>query len=409
MPSASPVRPLILLPADLGGERIGGIQSFVKGFVKFAPDDFVIECIGTSADPSRRPIGRWQTIDVEGRAVRFLAVAGAPEGQRRSRVPTALAYTLALLRRRSAFATRGRVLQFHRAGVPLAFLRDRQPKVQVVHLNVADIYGQRGESRWRRLPGLYHRVEDLTLPRMDLVFVVNEAGVAFYRSRHPELADRFEFLPTWVDETLFFRRPEEERRSLRAELGAALALPADARIILFVGRLELQKDPALVVDAFLAALRAAPDACLVVVGSGTLREETERRVAASGHAGRVRFTGSRPREEVARLMNAANLLLLASRFEGMPITVIEALACGLPVVATNVGEVPRLVVDGVTGRLASDRTAAALAEGLAWVLGRPPGALAEACVAAAARYHAAPTLAPFYEAHYRLADRAGAA
>lgn len=408
MPSASPVRPLILLPADPGSDRIGGILSFVKGFVKFAPDDFEMEWVGASAEPSR-PIGRWVTIEIEGRAVRFLAVAGAPEGQRRSRVPMALTYTLGLLLRRSSVVTRGRILQFHRAGVPLAFLRDRQPKIQVAHLNVADIYGERGESRWRAVPGLYHRVEDLTLPRMDRVFVVNEAGVAFYRSRHPRLADRFEFLPTWVDETIFFRRAEEERRSLRAELGPALGLPVDARIILLVGRLELQKDPALAVDAFAVALGAAPDACLLVVGAGTLRRETERKVAASVHADRIRFLGSRPRPEVARLMNAADVLLLSSRFEGMPITVIEALACGLPVVATNVGEVPRLVADGVTGRLAAERSAAALADGLAWVLARPPDALAEACVAAAARYHAAPTLAPFYEAHYRLAARAGKA
>ena len=407
MPSPRPVRPLILVPIDPASDQIGGIQSFIRGFVKWAPDDFDPEFVGVSADPERRPLGRWLTVAVEGRPVRYFAIGRIRDLDRRNRIPLALTYTLALLRRDAAIGTRGRILQFHRAGVPLAFLRDRQPKIQVVHLNVGDIYGQRGESRWRAVPGLYHRVEDLTLPRMDRVFVVNEAGVAFYRSRHPRLADRFEFLPTWVDETIFFSRPEDERSSLRAELAAALGLPAGARIVLFVGRLEQQKDPELAVDAFAVTLGAVPDACLLVVGAGTLRQETERKVAASVHADRIRFLGSRPRPEVARLMNSADALLLSSRFEGMPITVIEALACGLPVVATNVGEVPRLVLDGVTGRLAADRSAAALADGLAWVLARPPGALAEACVAAAARYHAAPTLAPFYEAHYRLAARAG--
>ena len=204
-------RALVFHAADLGGTKIGGIQSFVRGFAQFAPEDFVVECVGTTSDVGARPLGRWTEIDVEGRSVRYLPVVRTDPLERRSRVPIALSYTLALVRHRRRFATRGRVLNFHRAGVPLALSGSRSPRVQFVHLNVADIYGQRGESRWRRLPGAYHRIEDLTIGSMDRVWVVNEAGVRFYRERHPAQADKFAFLPTWYDPGIFGAPSAAER------------------------------------------------------------------------------------------------------------------------------------------------------------------------------------------------------
>ena len=407
---SGPVRPLIFLPADLTGSKIGGIQSFVQGFIKFAPPDFELECIGATTDPDAVSPGRWTTVEVEGRGVRYLPVVTTAPGDPRRRIPVALRYTLGLVRHRRRYHTRGRILNFHRAGVPLVHLLDAVPKVQYVHLNVADIYRGGGESRWQLLPGAYHRVEDITIPRMDRVFVVNEEGVAFYRQRHRGLAPLFEFLPTWYDDTIFGTTDEPERQAARSEMLAELRLGDDARVLLFVGRLEAQKDPELLLDAVACARERDSRLRLLIVGSGGLEPRTRRRASELGLDGIVRFLGPRPRPEVARLMVAADALVLASRFEGMPITAIEALASGLPIVAPAVGELPRLVRTGRTGWLVAERTREAIADGILRTLELPLVGTRGECIALASEYRAPVVLGPVYELHRELhASVAGAA
>jgi glycosyltransferase involved in cell wall biosynthesis len=407
VPIDAAVRVLILLPADIASRKIGGIQSFVRDFIKFAPDDFGIEIVGVTSDPHERPVGEWRDVLVEGRSVRQLSVARVGEGHRRARLPVALRYTLALAWRRRQLRRNGRILQFHRAGVPLAFIDRIRPAIQVVHLNVADIYAEAGESRWRLLPGFYHRVEDLTIDRMSKVFVVNEDGVRFYRERHPALAGRVRFMPTWFDDTIFGPASAESRTTERTQLLTSLGLtPVPEHLILFVGRLEKQKDPILLIESFVEALRQGLRARLLIVGDGDLRRPAEQHALASRRGDRIHFLGWKPRHEIARLMAASDLLLLTSRFEGMPITVLEALASGVPVVSTAVGEVPRLVSDGVSGWLASDRSPKEISAAMARALQDDNRALSEGARRAAAPYASSRVLGSFYDAHRELAASA---
>jgi glycosyltransferase involved in cell wall biosynthesis len=109
---------------------------------------------------------------------------------------------------------------------------------------------------------------------------------------------------------------------------------------------------------------------LLVIGAGPLRGHMERMARAAGISDSVRFLGMIPHKEIARWMNAAHCLCLPSRSEGMPNVVLEALASGLPVVATDVGEAPFLVKDGENGFVVSGeddvpaRLAAALKDAL---------------------------------------------
>jgi glycosyltransferase involved in cell wall biosynthesis len=396
------VRTLLVVPTDLAGPKIGGIQSFVKGFVKYAPDDFELEHLGTSTDPSARPVGRWQRIEIDGRSIRILPVVNESRVNERDHIPVALRFTAGLMRYRRRYSRLGRVLQFHRAGAPLSFMFDSHPKIQVVHLDVTDLFHGRSGSRWRLLPGLHQRIEDCTLASMQRIFVVNEAGANAYRRRRPDLAARIEFLPTWVDDEIFIPSTEGRRAQIRAAVRSELTISRDASLLLFAGRLELQKDPVLLLRAFARCARGMPAARLVLAGDGALRAECKAVASALDIAGKVRFLGVRSRPEVARLMCAADALVLASAFEGMPISVIEALSMGVPVVAPAVGEIPRLVKTGCTGWLAQ-RTAEALAAGMVWAIRQGEGAsLRQACLAAAAPYRARQVLRDFYDVHRRL-------
>ena len=135
----------------------------------------------------------------------------------------------------------------------------------------------------------------------------------------------------------------------------------DGNVLVFAGRLGPQK----ALDVALDALVEVPGVDLVVAGDGPKRPALERRVAELRLNGRVRFLGSVSRETVLRLFRASDGSVLPSRWENFPHTIVEALAVGCPVIATEVGGVPEVVVDGENGLLVPAGDAPALAAAIA--------------------------------------------
>ena len=154
-------------------------------------------------------------------------------------------------------------------------------------------------------------------------------------------------------------RPGPEGQGVRRELG----LTPDAFLVGVVGRLDPIKDHSTLLRAF-SRLGAAPDARLLVVGDGPGRARLESE-AGEG----VIFLGDR--REVPELLRALDVFVLPSRNEGISNTILEAMATGLPVVATRVGGNPELVEDGLTGVLVPPGDAAALAAALEGYRARP--------------------------------------
>lgn len=146
-----------------------------------------------------------------------------------------------------------------------------------------------------------------------------------------------------------------------------LGVDPNGPIVLFVGRLVPGKGLAVLVDAFVRLAAIRPDARLVLVGDGPLRDEVAHQAWTAGVAPRVTITGAVAHERVADWMRAADVLALPSEAEGFPNVIREALACGRPVVATAVGDVPR-IVGPATGRLVPVGDASALAAALAGTL-----------------------------------------
>jgi glycosyltransferase involved in cell wall biosynthesis len=134
----------------------------------------------------------------------------------------------------------------------------------------------------------------------------------------------------------------EARRRARATLG----LPSDAHVVGAVGRLTYQKAP----DDFLAAVQAVarPDVIGVWVGDGDL-EKRIARLARRMSGGQVVLAGERA--DVFDILPAFDVFVLPSRYEGLPTAVVEAMVCGVPVIATAVNAVPDVVIPGETGLL----------------------------------------------------------
>ncbi|MET1162137.1 MAG: glycosyltransferase [Pseudoxanthomonas sp.] len=174
-------------------------------------------------------------------------------------------------------------------------------------------------------------------------------------------AARIRTIPNGCDASLFH---PADRAAARAGLGIA----ADAEVVTYVGRLVPEKGLRELLEAGRTLSAARPRLRLVLVGEGPMREEIATRLAAEPSL-QVTLAGAQPPAEVARWMAASDLVTLPSYSEGHPNVLVEALACGRPVVATPVGGIPE-VVDAGSGILVAVRDAAALATGLAQALDR---------------------------------------
>lgn len=172
---------------------------------------------------------------------------------------------------------------------------------------------------------------------------------------------RIRTIPNGCDASLFH---PADRGAARTHLGIA----ADAEVVTYVGRLVAEKGLRELLDACRTLSAARPRLRLVLVGEGPMREEIAARLAADTTL-RVTLAGAQPPAEVARWMAASDLVTLPSYSEGHPNVLVEALACGRPVVATPVGGIPE-VVDAESGILVPARDAQALAAGLAQALDR---------------------------------------
>ncbi len=172
---------------------------------------------------------------------------------------------------------------------------------------------------------------------------------------------RIRAIPNGCDASIFHPRSRTEAR-------AALGIDPDARLVVYVGRLVPEKGLRELLDACAVLVREDPRLQLALVGEGPMRGEIDARLAALP-ALRIRLPGAQGPTDVARWMAAADVVTLPSYSEGHPNVLVEALACGRPVVATPVGGIPE-VVDADCGVLVPARDAAALAEGLRAALAR---------------------------------------
>jgi len=387
---------------DLLGSKIGGIQTFIKNFIKYAPDDFDIELIGVSSDKENRPVGKWQNIKIYDKNINFLPVLYVKDENVRPRIPLSLKFALALLKYKKLFDCNSRILSYHRIESSLSFINRPARHLLFIHNNMIDLlYSPLTESKWRKFPSFYFHLEKRVIGKMDKVFVVIEDVVKFYREKYPFMADRFSFLPTWVDEETFSPYENEIKVRHKTIFSKSKNFPPNAKLILFVGRLEGAKDPLLLIDAFNYINKHAPQTRMLIVGKGLLKRKMLSKVEKYGLKEKVLFFGNLSQDKIAELMKISDVFLLTSAFEGMPMGVLEALACGLPVVSADVGEVKRTVRDGFSGLICSKRSADIIGNAVLKILKEKKISI-ENCLSSIKDYTAGRVLSEVYEVYRNL-------
>nr|MBN1229343.1 glycosyltransferase family 4 protein [Anaerolineae bacterium] len=158
---------------------------------------------------------------------------------------------------------------------------------------------------------------------------------------------------------------EPVRGQFRAEHG----ISPEQRLVGIVGRLVPVKRHDVFLDAARIAAEALPDSIFLVIGDGELREELEAQAHGLNLEGRVIFTGWQ--RDLSRVYADLDLVVISSDNEGTPVSLIEAMAAGVPVISTTVGGVPDLLQEGQLGRLVPPADSQALAKGIITALAEP--------------------------------------
>lgn len=210
-----------------------------------------------------------------------------------------------------------------------------------------------------------NRMSRLAAARESAQIAVSEAVRQSHLAAGRIPPDRFVTIRNGIDDRRM--RVDRGRDDVREELG----IGRDAFVCLTVASLTAQKDHGNLLRAAVDVSRATPEAVFLIAGRGPREGRLVEEAGELGMEGSVRFLGRRL--DVPLLMRSADVFVLPSAWEGLPITILEAIAGGLPCVATAVGGVPEVVEDGRSGYLVAPHDPASLADRILRLAGDPEG------------------------------------
>lgn len=252
-------------------------------------------------------------------------------------------------------------------------LRAFRPQVLQTFLFHANILG-RWAGYWAGVPhivsglrvaerrsAVYGRLDRWTNSLVDYNVCVSRAVADYCEQQNGLDPRKTVVIPNGVDTTIW--------ASALPIDSSAYGIPATAQIILTVARLEHQKGIDVLIAAAARFLASLPDAHLVIVGEGEARQQYEDQAKALEVASRIHWLGHRG--DVASWMQRAQLFVLPSRWEGMPNVILEAMAAGVTVVATDVEGVSELLNDSVNGRIVPSENPVVLAEVTIQLMSQP--------------------------------------
>ncbi|HEX5297731.1 MAG TPA: glycosyltransferase [Streptosporangiaceae bacterium] len=211
----------------------------------------------------------------------------------------------------------------------------------------------------------YIGIERYLARRTDIFLAVGGAVAAEAVRRGIAVPERIRVINPAIEQSAGPAGP-----AARATARSKLGVPVGCKVVGTVGRIDYQKAPETFVDAIAGLGR--DDVYAIWIGDGPMRREMEARAARRGLHGRFLCAGHR--DDVPELLPGLDVFAMASRYEGLPCAVAEAMNAGLPVVATAVNAVPDVVLPGETGLLVSPERPRQLAGAINYLLNEPADA-----------------------------------
>jgi glycosyltransferase involved in cell wall biosynthesis len=242
---------------------------------------------------------------------------------------------------------------------PFVLFFRKNPKVCTLHgIPSVGIKTRKNAIIW----GIYNLIERSSLKRIDKLIAVNDSAKDYYTGKSRLSKDNIVVIPVGIDLELF--KPMD-----RSKMRTLYSFAKDDVIILYIGRFSQEKGLDLLLRGFSLLKTHIPNARLILLGKGP-SESKLRKIVKEEKISDVTFMEPVSHKEIPQVINSANVLALCSSYEGMPTVVLEALACGIPVVSTDVGDVSKVVKNGKTGELILKRSPESLKDALLTVIER---------------------------------------
>ncbi|WP_191090008.1 glycosyltransferase family 4 protein [Nesterenkonia ebinurensis] len=313
----------------------GGIDTCIRGIIKYRREEEILIVGVDGANDEHRKLGAWEDHSLFGRDIRFMPVVRLDPGNQVRKVPHSVRIAAGTLRFRHRLPT-PEVVQTHRADLSLLanWLWRDAPFDYFIHTQEAGLLGSDSDSFWKKAPLGHRAIEKRVASRASRVRVFNPSYTPTVQQWNP--AARFS--PTWWDPELVISADHAQR---------------DPHLLLWVGRLEQPKQPEIAVQSMAALREQHPDEPwrLRIIGTGNRASALEQLVKQLKLQDRIELVGRLGPTRVMEEMSVASTLLMTSvaGYEGFPRVLVEGLASGLIAVTTEGADTGNLIQEGTNG------------------------------------------------------------
>ena len=325
----------ILHSGDLESISLGGIDRYIKSLIQFC-DDSEITVFGVTR-AGKHKIGETYTKTYQSKTYFFVPIIDD------SQYPLSIRYAREEFKWTKKLGTYDIIYaQRVEYSIPFLFSPYKTRLIQMIHGS-----SKYSELFWGRKKALIHRtIERMAIRTAEKTYIIQkrkEFGVPYYKERYRKYSDRISYGKNPINLNQYYPRNKDE---MRAKLGISAE-----KVILFSGRIEHNpKRVLLFPDIMQKTLEKYPCSMFVVIGDGADLETLKRKARDSGLKEHFLFTGYiEDPESIAEYNSAADVTINISIFEGTCTSNLEAIACGVPVVSTDVGDIHEYVPDGRNG------------------------------------------------------------
>jgi len=340
---------LVIDCSDFSRYPPGGIKYFLRNILPPMSREAEIALIGLTTDVNEK-IGRWSKRQIRDKVFPFMPVYYVREASshKKPKIPVRIGITAGIILNKRRIPERFDVLYIHYPELVLPFLLPKKKIPIVFHL-----HGRIKEAalnsryKWLRcnlVASAFYKLNVYVLRNSDKVLTISEDGLQLCSNILPGRRKFFHVVPACVNTQIFSPRNKLEMRKKHG-------FSKDDKIVIFVGRIERLKRPDILISAMSIVKERISNVKLLIAGSGSEKSSLELKAQELGVE--THFFGEVEHDSLLpELLNCADVFAFTSGSgEGFPSAILEALACGLPVVSTNVGDIKKVIIDGITGFL----------------------------------------------------------
>lgn len=349
----------IIYPTDPFAAVPGGIDTYIRDSLSVFKKNFEIDCVGISIEEKGYQLQKWNKVADNNNGYKFFPVSKLKDLNKQKKLPLSLSFNLDLLRHRVKNELNDYdILIFHKIEHVLPFLGIKQKKILFIHNSSDVLDNPNSDIRWKYFRSAYYFLEKIIFSRVEKIFCVRTESIDYYKLKYPTIANKLRFLPTWFNDRYFFPVDDDYKKIIKKEIFEKYKIKNchEKQLLLFIGRFDYQKQPLLLLESVKKLLKVKKNIVLFMVGDGVLYYEIKKFIKVNRLYKNIFITGTQPPSVISTFLQCSDLLLLPSAYEGMPMAIMEALATGVPVAASNVGEIKRVVRNNENGKLIDNPT-----------------------------------------------------